>query len=74
MVFLTSNTDCGKTFLTKVMHPALIKILSYQSRSVEKPKVLLMATTAVAAVNIEDTTVHSALNILVGCSGKNTPL
>ena len=55
------------------MYQALTKALPYQSRSVEKPKVLLMATNSVTAINIKSTTVHSALNITVGCFGKNLP-
>ena len=63
----------AKLFLTKLMYQALTKTLLYQSSSVEKPKVLLMATTSVAAVNIKNTALHFALNITVGCFGKNLP-
>ena len=74
-IFLTGNAGCGKTFLTKVMYQALAKTFSYQSRLVEKPKVLLMAPTSVAVINIESATVHSTVNIPVGCFNKNlTPL
>ena len=37
--------------------------LSYGNMSVDKPKVLLMAPSGVTAINIEGTTLHSALNI-----------
>ena len=38
-----------------------------------KPKVLLLAPTGVAAVNIDGTTIHSALHIPVGYFGRNLP-
>ena len=38
-----------------------------------KPKVLLLALTGVAAVNIDGTTIHSALHIPVGYFGRNPP-
>ena len=41
--------------------------------SLDKPKVLLMAPTGVAAINIDGTTIHTALNIPVGSFGKNLP-
>ena len=39
----------------------------------EKPKVLLLAPTGVAAINIEGTTIHSGLGIPIGHHGKNVP-
>ena len=60
-IFVTGNDGCDKTFLTKVMYKTLTKTLSYQSRSVEKSKVLLIPPTGVAAIDIEDLTVHSSL-------------
>ena len=49
----------------------LTKTLSYGNISLDKPKVLLMAPTGVAAINIDGTTIHTALNIPVGSFGKN---
>lgn len=42
--------------------------------SVDKPKILFMTQTGVAAINIEGTTLHFALNISIGYFGKNLPL
>ena len=70
-IFLTGDADCGKSFLMKVIYQALTKTLSYGNSSVHKPKVLLMASTGVAAINIDGTTIHTALNIPVGHFGKN---
>ena len=58
----------------KVLYQSLIKILSYGKVSLGKHKVLLMAPIGVVAVNIDGTTIHAALNIPIGSSGKNVPL
>lgn len=57
----------------KVMCQALTETLSYQNVPVVKSKVLVMAPTGVAAVNMEGTTLHSALNIPIGYFGQNLP-
>ena len=49
--------------LTKVIYQALTETLSYGISSVDKAKVLLMAPKNVAAINVDDTTIHTALNI-----------
>ena len=72
-IFLTGNAGCGKSFLMKVLYQSLTKTLSYGSVSVDKPKVLLMAPTGVAAVNIDGTTIHTTLNIPIGSLSKNLP-
>ena len=59
----------------KVLYQSLIKALSYGNVSVDIPKVLLMTPIGVAAVNIDGTTIHTALDILIGSFCKNlTPL
>ena len=70
---MTGDADCGKSLLMKVIYQALTKTLSYGNSSVHNPKVLLMAPTGVAAINIDGTTIHTALNIPVGHFGKNLP-
>ena len=55
----------------KVLYQSLTKTLSYGSVSVDKPKLLLMAPTGVAAVNIDGTTIHTTLNIPIGPLSKN---
>ena len=72
-IFLTGNAGCGKSFLMKVLYQSLNKTLSYGNVSLDKPKVLLIAPTGVAAINIDGTTIHTALNIPVGSFGKNLP-
>ena len=69
-IFLTGNASCGKSFLMKVLHQSLTKILSYGNVSLDKPKVLFMAPTGVAAINIDGTTIHNALNIPINQFGK----
>ena len=72
-IFLTGGEGCGKSFLMKLMYQSLTKIFSYGNVLLDKPEVLLMAPTGVAAINIDGTTIHTALNIPVGHFGKNLP-
>ena len=58
-ILLTSDAGCGKSFLMKVMYQSLTKIFSYRNMSLDKPKVLLMAPTGVAAINIDGTMIHT---------------
>ena len=70
-IFLKGCANCGKLFLMKVLYQSLTKTLSYGNVSLDKPKVLLMAPTSVAAINIDGTTIHTALNIFINQFGKN---
>lgn len=72
-IFLTGAGGCGKSHLIHTLYQALTKQLYYRSRNIEKPKVLLVAPTGVAAININGTTIHTALGIPVGHYGKNLP-
>ena len=65
-IFLTGDAGCGKSFLIKVIYQSLTKVFSYGNVSLDKAKVLFMAPTGVAAINIDDTTIHTALIIPVG--------
>ena len=69
-IFLTGNAGFGKSFLLKVLYQSLTKILSYGNVSLDKPKVLLMAPTGAAAINIDGTTIHTALNRPISQFGK----
>lgn len=60
---LNGDAGCGISFLKKVIYQVLTKTLPYGISSVDKTKVLLMAPTNVAAINIDGTTIHTALNI-----------
>ena len=55
-LFITGNGGCGKSHLAKP--------LSYHSGEPETPKVLLLAPTGVAAVNVSGNTIHSGIGIL----------
>ena len=71
--FLTGNAGCGKSFLTKLLHQSLSKTFSYRNSELEKAKVLLLSPAGVAAINIVGITIHTDLNIPVGCFGKHLP-
>ena len=64
---------CGKSFLTKILYQSLTKTFSYRNSELSKPKVLLLALTAIALVNIDGTTIHSGLHIPVGNFKKHFP-
>ena len=69
-IFLTGNAGCGKSFLMNVLYQSLTKILSYGNVSLDKPKVLLMTSTGAAAINIDGTTIHIAINRSINQFGK----
>ena len=50
----------------------LSKVLIYTGGELEKPRILLLASTGVSAINVNDTTIHLGLGINVG--GKLYPL
>ena len=72
-IFITGGAGTGKSHLIKTIYYSLTKTLSYRSLNAEKPKVLLTAPTGVAAVNIDGTTIHTALGLPVGRFGKTIP-
>ena len=51
----------------------MTKIFSYGNVSLDKPIVLLIAPICVAAINIDDTTIHIVVNIPVHHFRKNVP-
>ena len=61
--FLTGNAGCD---ITKILYQSLTKSLSDRISELGKPKVLLLVPTGVTAINIDGTTILSALHILVG--------
>ena len=63
-IFLTGNAGCGKSFLMKVIYQPLTKTLSYGAVVIKKPKVLLMAPAGVAAIQVDGTSIHTALEYL----------
>ena len=68
-IFLTGGAGTGKSHLIKTIYASLTKTLNFHSINLNKPKVLLLAPTGVAAVNISGNTIHSALGIPVDCRG-----
>ena len=72
-LFVTGDAGASKSFLTKILYQSLTKTFPYRNFSLDKPKVLLLAPTGVAAVNIDGTTIHSSLHIPVGYFRKNIP-
>ena len=62
-IFLTGKGGTGKSHLVKVVFHTVSKVLLRKGSDPEKKRVLLLAPTGVAAVNIGGTTIHSALGI-----------
>ena len=65
-IFITGGAGVGKFHLIKVIVLSLNKVLGYKGSNVDKPRILLLAPTGVAAININGTTIHSGLGIDVG--------
>ena len=57
------DAGIGKSHLIKTISPSVSKLLLYKDGGTEKPIILLLAPTGVAAVNINGTTIHSGLGI-----------
>ena len=73
-IFLTGGAGTGKSHLIKTIYHALTKVFSYRAMTLDKPKVLLVAPTGVAAVvNNNGITIHTSLGIPVGRYGKKLP-
>ncbi|XP_057299096.1 uncharacterized protein LOC130629775 [Hydractinia symbiolongicarpus] len=62
-IFLTGSSGCGKSHLITTISDMLNKALSYRAGNLEKDKILILAPTGIAAINIEGNTIHSALGI-----------
>ena len=71
-VFITGGAGVGKSHMIKTIYMSLSKVLMYKGGELDKPRILLLAPTGVAAVNINGTTIRSGLEINVG--GKLYPL
>ena len=70
-LFITGSGGYGKSHLIKPVYHSLTKTLC--SKESDKPKILLLAPTGVAAIKIDDVTIHSTLGIPIGHHGKNIP-
>ena len=71
-VFITGGAGVGKSHMIKTIYMSLSKVLMYKGGELDKPRILLLAPTGVAAININGTTIHSALGTNIG--GKLYPL
>ena len=67
-LFITGGAGVGKSHLAKTISSYLLKTFSFHSGSPDKPKILLLAPTGVAAINIDGTTINNGLSI-----NPNTP-
>ena len=70
-VFITGGGGCGNSHLLRTIYQAVTKTLMYNGGNPGKPRVLLLAPTGVAAVNMDGTTIHSGLGI--NCKGQLYP-
>ena len=68
-LFITGGAGTGKSHLIKTITASVSKTLCYGNSCIEKPNLLLLAPTGVAAVNINGTTIHSALGISIESRG-----
>ena len=55
----------GSSHLTKTIYMSISKALMYKGGHPEKPRILLLTSPGVAAINIDGTTIHTALGITV---------
>ena len=62
-VFLSGSGGTAKSHLVKVIYSAISKTLLYICKDPEEPKVLLLGSTGISAVNIGSTTIHYGLGI-----------
>ena len=62
-MFLRSAGGAGKYHLIKCICNCLSKNLVYNGEELEKPRVIKIAPTRIASINIEGKTIHTALNI-----------
>ena len=65
-IFITAGAGVGKSHLIKTIFLSLNKVLGYKGGGADKPRILLLTPTRVAAINISGTTIHSGLGVNVG--------
>ena len=62
-LFVTGGAGAGKSHLIKAIYHTAVKTFRYGTVNSDRPTVALMAPTGVAAININGTTIHTALSI-----------
>ena len=65
-IFITGGGVVRKSHLIKTIHISLSKVLTYKVGDSEKPRILLLAPTGVAAGHINGTKIHCVLQINIG--------
>ena len=72
-LFITGGTGVGKSHLMKTICIFLTKTFNLYSGSPDKPGALILASTGVAAININGTTINSGLSIPPYVNGYTLP-
>ena len=72
-LFITGGADVGKSHLKKTICMFLAKTFNLYSGSPDKPKVLILAPTGVAAININGSTINSGFIIPPYVNGYTLP-
>ena len=65
-IFLIGGAGVGKSHLIKTIFMSISKLLPFKGGDPEKPRILILAPTGVTAINIDGTTINTALGINVG--------
>ena len=65
-VFFSGSGGTGKSHLVKVIYNAISKTLLYICKDPEEPRVVLLGSTGISAVNIGATAIHYGLGIKLG--------
>ena len=73
-IFITGGAGSGKSHLIRTIYHTAVNTFKYATVNPGLPKVLLMAPTGVAAVNVSGSTINSALAIPREVYGNLTPL
>ena len=71
-LFVSGGGGSGKSHVTKLIYHTVVKTFKHVASNPELPTVLLMAPTGVSAINIEGTTINTALAIPKD-AGENLP-
>ena len=71
-LFLSGSSGVGKSHLIKTIYQSVPKVLQYHGGSPDKPRILILAPTDVASINVNGIVIHSGLSI--PCRGKFYPL
>ena len=67
-LFTAGGAGVGKSYLVKILKSFLTKTFNLYSGTPDKKKILLLAPTVVATLNIDGRTIHSVLEINPNCN------